>query len=378
MRVRPLAPLAALLLALPGCDGSESTGDERRPLTLASVLAPVTAAEVAAVKADWRSRDTGARGVQVEDEGTQTWGGVPMRYTVVSHEVAGVRHYGAVFVPAALTASDRVPVVVYTHGGYTGPGGFDFPVEAVATRLPGEPLRSRLVHVVPSYRSERIQVAGETYTSGGQPSIGDYDVDDTMALLSVALDRVPQADGGRVAVVGESRGALVALEMGARDPRVDLVVDAYGPTDFRTAYQEGTVDEADFTAAVRAALTAPDAPANLLTRALLPLDEIQAEADGSLSISEDGYRRMRLTLARTAPRSYAADLPVTQVHHGTADATALIADSRALRDAFIAAGRPPGSPTFSYYEYEGGQHDVTTLSGYFARVAAEMERVLGL
>ncbi|HLA64357.1 MAG TPA: hypothetical protein VK610_08000 [Rhodothermales bacterium] len=375
MRVGLLIPAAAVLLALQGCDGGEPT-DERRPLTLASVIAPVTAAEVTAVRDDWDDRDTGARSVQVEDEGTQTWGSVQMRYTVFSHEVAGIRHFGAVLVPASLTASDRVPVLVYTHGGYTGPGGFDFPAEAVATRLPGEPLRSRLVHVIPSYRSERIQVAGQTYTSGGSASIGDYDVDDTMALLSVVIDRIPQADGSRVAVVGESRGALVALEMGARDPRVDLVVDAYGPTDFRTPYLEGTVGEAEFLAAVRAGVAAPNDPANLLTRALLPLDAITVEADGSLTITEDGYRRMRLTLARTSPRSYVVDLPTTQVHHGTADATASIADSRALRDAFIAAGRPPGSGTFSYYEYEGGGHDVTTLPGYFARVADELTRVL--
>lgn len=375
-RLARLALTISLLSALPACDNGEPAPEPERALTLSLVTAPVTAAEVAAVRADWAGRDTGARDVRVEAEGTLTWGSVPMRYTVVSHDVAGVRHVGVVLVPTALAATDRVPVLVYAHGGYTGPGGFDFPVEAVAARLPGEPLRSRLVYVVPSYRSERVQVAGQTFTSAGRPSIGDYDVDDTMALVSVALARVPQADGQRVGVVGESRGALVALEMGARDPRVRLVVDAYGPTDFRTAYQQGVVGEAEFLAAVRAGVAAPDAPANLFTASLLPLDAITAAPDGQLTITEDGYRRMRLALARTSPRSYVALLPVTQVHHGTSDDVALIADSRALRDAFVAAGRPSGSGTFTYFEYEGGEHDVTTLPGYYTRVADEITRVL--
>jgi acetyl esterase/lipase len=352
--------LGVLTLALPACD----SGVDDTP----------TAAELAAVRTDWNTRDTRARGTQVEAEGTLAWGSVTMRYTVVSHDVAGARHVGAILVPSSLTSTDRVPVLVYTHGGYTGPAGFDFPVESLAAQVPGEPLRSQLIYVIPSYRGERIQVAGRTYTSGGSVSIGNYDVDDAMALLSVALDRVPQADDERVAVLGESRGGLVALEMGARDPRVDLVVEAFGTTDFRVAFK--SVSEAVFAASVRAAVAAPDAPAHILTRSLLPLDEITVGANSTLTITADGLREARLALARTAPVNYVTDLPVTQVHHGTADVTADVAYSRALRDAFAAAGRPSGSDTFTYFEYPGGKHDVTTLDGYFPRVADAITRVL--
>ncbi len=368
--------LVGLASSLAACDTGDPSPPDTTPvpLTVAVLTAPSTAAEIAAVRADWAARTTDARGVEVQDEGMLTFGGTSMRYTVVSHTVAGVRHVGAILVPAALATTDRVPILVYAHGGYTGPGGFDFPVEAVASRLPAEPLRSRLVLVIPSYRSERISVEGQTYTSGGTVSVGNYDVDDTMALISVALARVPQADGNRIGVVGESRGGLVALELGARDRRVDLVVEAYGTTDFRTAI--AAVDEATFAASVRAAVAAPDAAANILTRSLLPLDQITVGAGGTLTITADGLREARLRLVRTAPITFVSDLPVTQIHHGTADATADVAYSRAIRDAFAAAGRPSGSGTFTYYEYPGGQHDVTTLDGYFPRVSAEITRVL--
>ena len=365
-----------LLLLVAACDSNEPPPGVTVPLTLAQLLPAPTASEVAAIRSDWTARNTAAQNVAVEASGSLTWGAVPMRYTVYRHTVAGERHVGVVLVPEALGVSERAPVLVYTKGGYTGLGGFDAPVEQIATRLPGEPLRSRLVYVIPAYRGERLQVAGTSYLAAGQADVGNFDVDDTMALLSVALDRVPQADAARVAVVGESRGALVALEMAARDPRVDLVVDAYGPTDFRQGF--ANVPDADFQASVRAAIENPTDLTHLLTRSLLPLDQITVGADGSLAITAAGLREARLRLARTAPVAYVADLPVTQVHHGTADATASVASSRALAAAFAAAGRPSGSGTFTYFEYDGGQHDVTTLSGYFARVGDVLTRTFGL
>lgn len=377
MRTRLLLPLLAFVAACDSASPPPTPPPAPQALSIAQLQAPVTAAEVDAVVADWQQRDTDARDVRVEGTASVTLGSVSMTATVYSHAVAGVRHVGAVLVPTALTAPASAPVLVYTKGGYTGPGGFEGPpVELIAGRLPGEPLRSQLVYVVPAYRSERISVGGTVYTAGGTVSIGDYDVDDTMALLSVALQRVPQADPSRVAVVGESRGGLVALAMGARDPRVDLVVDAFGPTDFRLAF--GGIDDATFLGSVRATLAAPDDPANLITRALLPLDALTAEPDGSVTITADGLQRLRLTLARTAPRAYVARLPRTEVHHGTGDTVASVEYSRALRDAFAAAGRPSGSGSFTYYEYPGGQHDVTTLDGYFARVADALTEVFGL
>lgn len=373
-----MAPMriACLLVALlfVGCDASEP---EPRTLTFADVTAPPTQAEVSAVVADWDRRDTRAEGVRVEATETVTLGTVPMEATVYSHLVGGVRHVGAVLVPTALTTPASAPVMVYAHGAYAGPGGFPFfPIESLAERVPGEPLRSQFVYVVPAYRSERIQLAGTTYTAEGSASIGDYDVDDTMALLSVALDRVPQADPSRVALFGESRGGLVVLEMAARDSRVDLVVDAFGLTDYRIGL--AGITEEVFLGSVRQALAAPNAPESILTGSIVPLDAITEEPDGTLTISGDGYRRLRQGLARTAPVAYVERLPITQVHHGTADATATVEFSRVLAQAFEDAGRPSGSSTFTYYEYDGGGHDLSTLPGFYSRFSAVLSETFDL
>ncbi len=367
----------ALLAALPACDSGgpdAPPADTLRPLVLADLLAPATPAEVDAVRADWRSRDTRARDVRVEAEGETRLGTIPVRFTVLSHTVGGVRHVGAVLVPVSLPASARVPVLVYAHGGYSGPGGAPYDAGSFPAQFLGA--AERLVYVVPAYRSERLSVNGRVFTAEGDPSIGNYDVDDTMALLSAALDRTPQADGSRVGVLGESRGGLVALELGARDRRVKLVLDAFGPTDVRIAYSPAILSEQQFGDAIRAAMTAPNDFNNLITSAILPPDAVTANADGSLSITEAGYREMRLRLARTAPTAYVVDLPTTEVHHGVIDPIATVEFSRALARAFAAAGRPSGSGTFTYYEYPLGLHSLFTLLDVAPRLNGAIVRVL--
>ncbi len=378
-RATHLLAALALLAALPACDSGTDGPDDGppgslRPLVLADLLAPATTAEVDAVRADWRTRDTRARDVRVEAEGTMLLGTVPVRFTVLSHTVGGARHVGAVLVPVSLPADARVPVLVYAHGGYSGAGGAPYDVGSFPAQFLG--VAQRLVYVVPAYRSERIAINGRVFTAQGEPSIGNFDVDDTMALLSAALERTPQADGARVGVLGESRGGLVALELGARDRRVKLVLDAFGPTDVRIAYTPALLSEEQFRASVRATIAAPTTFDNLITSAILPVDQVTANADGSLTITDAGYREMRERLARTAPVAYVADLPTTEVHHGAIDPVATVDFSRALARAFAAAGRPSGSATFRYYEYPLGLHTLFTLLDVAPRLNDALVRTL--
>lgn len=64
----------------------------------------------------------------------------------------------------------------------------------------------------------------------------DWDVDDTMSLLSVAFEHVPELDEERVAILGSSRVGAVALLAAVRDRRIDAVVEFFGPTDFFGEY----------------------------------------------------------------------------------------------------------------------------------------------
>lgn len=363
--------LLAALVA--GCGGdpmmqSDATADAPgpRPLALADVIAPATPDELELVTSTWAATDLAAHDVAVEASGTIMLGTVAMSYRVLSHTVDGQRHYGAVLVPVALIGP--APVVIYTHGGYTGEGGFPyFPVEDLQLWIPGQPMRERLVYVVPAYRGERIRIANVTYTSEGAPLIGTTDIVDTAALLSAVLASTPQADPARVGVFGESRGGLVALTLGRRDKRIDLVVDAFGPTDFRIGLRG--VDAATFAGSVAAAVADPTNPAHLLTRSLVPLEQVTVNADGTLMITASGYTEMRRRMAATSAVAAPLELPASQIHHGTADPTSTVEYSRELRDAMAQAGRISPSSEFTYYEYSGGMHSLDTLPGVVARIA---------
>lgn len=308
---------------------------------LEALFAPATAAEVDAVAAEWAARASGAVGTTVEKDTTVTSGGIDIRVRIVSHEVLGVRHYGAVLSAVDLAAS--APVLMYAHPGDGGAA-----VEDVLLQLTvaGE-LAAGFVWIVPSFRSEELRFAGSSWTSEGPSSFLDRDVDDAMGLLDVALEIEPLADPDRVGVLGFSRGASVALLMGARDERVDRIVGFSGLTDFFDGFVQDVVEEA--------------LEGN--PRDLPGLDElnerfIQPLARGEISIDE-----VRVELVRRSVVQYAADLPMVQIHHGSADDVVEVSQASSLISAMDALGRE--EPEFEGYLYAGGTHNPFSLGGSF-------------
>lgn len=349
IRARPLAPVVAALFlgVLPGCAPRLAAGTADSLLD--GLFAPPVAAEVRAVEADWKARDTGVHGFRVEWESREDGG---RRTMVVSHTVEGVRHFGAVRVPAG-AAGRKLPVLVVAHGGERGVTALEF--------FRSGPLAEQWVQVLPSYRSERLVAAPlRWYRSEGAPSPWNRDVDDAMALLGAALAHVPEADGGRAAVLGRSRGAGVALLMGVRDPRVKAVVAFSGPTDF-------------FLPAVRrlAERAVRSRVARLPGAGYMADSVLFALRDGRITVG-----RARLELLRRSSTRFAHRLPPTQLHHGTADDEVPIAHAEHLDAAVRALGRGPAA--WEYHRYEGGGHRPRTLVGSRERAEAFLRRVADL
>ena len=341
-RLRPLLPLA--LAAASAC------APRVPPATAAGMLdalfAPPTRAEVAAVEAEWARRDTGARDVRVEWERREPNG---RRTLVLSHTVGGARHYGMVRVPPG-GEGRKLPVLVVGHGGDHGATRWQFFREG--------PLAEEWVQVVPSFRSERLLAAPfRWYRSEGGPSPWDRDVDDTMALLSAVLARVPEADSARVAALGRSRGAGVVLLMAARDPRVKAVVDFSGPTDFFIPPVRRIAERA-----IRLRLPRLPGAGYLADSVLFAL------RDGRIPAS-----RARLELVRRSPAWFAHRLPPVQAHHGTDDDEVPVAHGDRLAEALRALG--PAAPAWEYHRYPGGRHRPSTLAESQARTEAFLRRV---
>ncbi len=339
---------AVLALAvLAGC--APRLSGEASDRLLAALFAPPTAAETAQVEAEWAARDTRPRDVRVEQTRDYADGS---RVLVVSHTTGAgaARHVGAVRLPPR-AAGRRLPVLLVGHGGDDGTslGGFE----------PGAFARD-WVQVLPAFRGERLRtglpLVGAAVRAGGTASPWDRDVDDALAFLSAALAAVPEADAGRVAALGRSRGAGVVLLAAARDARLRAVVSVFGPTDFFLPDVQ------------RLARRALRVPVRLPGAGFLADSVLFAVRDGRLPLPE-----ARRALLRRSPAAFAARLPPVQTHHGARDTRVPVAHSARLDAALRAAGR--ASELFVYPE---GRHASRSLAGHRARAEAFLARAVDL
>ena len=317
------------------------------------LFAPATEAEVDAVRADWAVRDFSAAGISVELTEEYSLAGTPATLRIVSHVVAGVRHVGAIVVPAG--ADERsLPILAYLHGGDNGVYVDDLQIVAYAL---GES-SGRFVYVLPSFRSEPLRHQGRRWVSEGPSNPWDYDVDDALALIDVALESTPEARPTGLSIVGASRGAGVALLAGARDERIERIVAFFGPTNFFDDWVRGLVRDA----------------ANGRPREITGLEHfdstlIRPYITGHLPTSE-----ARLELVRRSSVLFAADLPPVQLHHGTDDETVEVSQAEAMIQAMADIGRGP--PRFEAFIYEGATHDFASMFEAIPRASAFLREAL--
>ena len=311
-------------------------------------------AEIAAVRTDWAGRDVSATGATVVYDEPMNLAGFRARLRVVSHTVTGVRHYGAIIVPDG-AAEGSLPILAYLHGG---DGGVSIGDLQIATFALGE-LRDSFAYVIPSFRGEPLVHGDSVWVSEGPPSLWDYDVDDALALLNVAIEITPEARPDSINLFGGSRGAGVALLAGVREARIARIVAFFGPTYFFDDWVREIVREA----ALRMPRELPGV-AHLDSTVIQPY-------------IRDQYSRgdARLDLVRRSSTLFAADLPAVQLHHGDIDQAVAVSQAEALIAAMEALGR--GEPDFEAYIYEGAGHDFLDLRASIPRAVAFLARALG-
>ncbi len=314
---------------------------------LDALFAPPTADEITQVKEEWDTRTPEVSGVRPELDSEVPAGLGSVRVRILSHTVGGLRHYGAVVTPVGAEPGS-LPVILYAHGGDGG-------VEIEDTFLLNQILQLQGLSaalVIPSYRSEPLRLGDQVFLSEGPPSPWDRDVDDTISLLSVALEQAPELDEDRVAIVGFSRGGGVGLLTAARDPRIDAVVEFFGPTDLFDEYAREIFEEA-LDGELR------DLPGlDYLNEILLLPWKL-----GVLSDAE-----ARLELVRRSGVYFVDRLPPVQLHHGTEDTVVAVSQAYRLIEAMDAAGKT--DQDFEKHIYPGAGHDITALIGEGAHTRA--------
>lgn len=365
--MEPRAILASLLslALLAGCTSDspspmmppDGDGADRivEGVNLTTLFAPPSVAERAAIASEWSLRDVSARDVEIVRTEAASLAGAPATLRVISHTLDGSsRHFGAVIAPDG-AAERGLPVVLYGHGG---DNGFDVSEVLQVAQALGS-VASDFVFVAPSFRSESLRLNGATLVSGGVPSPWDRDVDDALALINAAVQVTPQADPTRVGVVGFSRGAGVALLMAIRDPEIDVVVEFFGPTDFFGEWVQGITEEA-----LRGELA--DLPG---------LDVLNERFIQPLRTGARTEAEVRPELIRRSAVLFAADLPDTQIHHGTADIVVDVSQAESLIGALEALGR--GEPEDQFFLYAGAGHNPFEMPASIPRTIEFIGRLNG-
>jgi hypothetical protein len=282
-------------------------------------------------------------------------GGASVRYDVriVSHEVEGHQHYGAILVPEGAT-DGCCGVVVSAHGVDPWYSGVDIEELDLPAVLGRNDMRS--IIVVPSFRGEELRIAGATYESGGDPRRPwDGATDDALALLNVALEVTPEVDSSRICTFGKSRGGTVALLAAERDPRIDCVVAWAGPADWFA--HMGTFG-----------FTLQEQVEWGLWEHWVPGDGFGSagqfiEQKLASSIAGDGppLAAIRRQMIAGSPLYFVDDVPAAQLHYGREDRSVPVRNGEALRQALEA--RADGR-AFEVLVHEGSGHDQPYPAAY--------------
>jgi len=211
-------------------------------------------------------------------------------------------------------------------------------------------LGSRFIYVVPTYRGERLEFEGRTFTShGDRRNALDGATDDTIALLSVALQITAEADPDRICIFGRSRGGTVALLTGIRDKRIDCVVNWSGPTDwFHLMDTEGWTEEEMWTEALRTRAT-PTQPGGQNVERFLS----KAIAGGA------DLAAVRHNMIASSPLYFAGRLPLSQNHYGLEDTSVPSVNGYRLIEELRKSKMP--KTRYQAFFYPGQGHDTDRL-----------------
>ncbi len=355
--------LVALLLA--GCDLTSTDDGLVGGVDVDALFAPPTADERNAILDKWADRDLSVRNFEVLGQRSEELENGDFDIQLVRHEVDGKRHVGAFIVPSE--ADGPLSLIIYNHGGDSGVS-IDDDVLPLITGM--DELGQAFAYVVPAFRSQSVEAGGFSFTSEGEPSPWDGDVDDALALLNAATENLELTDGSRIGVIGFSRGATVAQLMAIRDDRIDAVVSFFGLTDFYGPFVRQLITDA-----LRDGSNPPPGMDVLIQDFIEPLQR------GDLSIQD-----VRSQLTRRSVVEFAGRLPALQVHHGEDDPVIPTEEALALDDALEAAGRSADTDaSYELFIYESNppypsetleQHDSDALPQSLQRTATFFQSVL--
>lgn len=213
------------------------------PFTLEQLYKLPDELEIKAAKKYWNSLDLSPQNVKIEFRDKIDLGYEKADLTILSHNVLGDKHYGAVIIPDRI-GDEKVPVILESKGvaWYFPPRILD--EGTLATNILGSD-QGKFIYVIPCFRGEKIIYKDKVFRSEGD-SLNSFSStpSDAIALLNVVIKTFHNIDTSKIIAFGLSRGGTVSLLSAIRDHRINYVLDWTGPTDwFRLMGLQGWTPE---------------------------------------------------------------------------------------------------------------------------------------
>lgn len=197
-------------------------------IDLDSLYRPVDSVELSQIRTEWQQFDFRSDSSSIHQRLSYS---SARSLLIVSHDKAGQRHFGAVYLPENYDSTQTYPLLLWANGlNQSDPTVQVVNNPAIKDLLFG--LKNYFI-LIPAYRGQALETLYTRYCSDG--FFGDaFDgaTDDALRLLHWAKQNYPAVDTQRLALFGVSRGGTVGLLAAARYPALNCVVAQSGPTNF--------------------------------------------------------------------------------------------------------------------------------------------------
>ena len=304
--------------------------------------------EIENVLADWQVRDLSVSQNQIVDVHDVILNQVEYDLRIISHEVHGAKHFGAVLIPKGIKSGDS-HLLVECHGVDPHYSPFNI-LEAETPFILGGKGRNTVI-AIPSFRGNTLIVNDRSYISEGSPkNAWDGAADDTLAFINAVLDITPEVDQNRISVFGKSRGGTVAMLSGIRDKRIKSIVGWTGPADwFSNMGNLGwTLKEL-----VQWALWERWAPGTGWGSAAQFIDQRLAE---SIEHGKGFLSEIRQRMIASSPLYFVDQLPAAQLHYGLEDGAVSVSNAKAIQKVIDENGN--NKPVVEVFVHEHSGHDM--------------------
>lgn len=336
-----------ILFILSNCDNITNPEQDKyagiiEGINFDSLFAPPTESELQEISNEWQNREITYSNINVVFRKDLPIGSKNYNLRVISQEINNNIHYFATINPQNAD-ENSLPILVYSHGGEDGVNISEV-IALSEININFREIIDNFTIVIPSFRSEPIIINDSlSFLSEGEPSHWNYDVDDALASINAAIDITPEIDSSQIAILGISRGACVGMLMSIREPKIDVVVEFFGPTDFLGDY----VKEILYNALKGNEYALPGFD-------YLNEHYIQVLKNDEISINET-----RIELIRRSPIYFINDLAPLQVHHGTTDEIVSVSQAERIIEVYNEANF--NENRFESYIYDSYGHNEFTI-----------------